>query len=423
MLNNEKINSTSEELMNQKNVDSIPFRIEFIKDLLHGNKVNPMIEFENCDTEKMIKHNNHSINEECKDIRCILNKKTFDFNKVITKIGGKLLYVKSGTTGHTFKGISNPSSDININYGVKIVAYPKKEKYGDMYDAKRPENAELLIIRLLSYFVINRQTPHIVLPIGTFNTTIEPFVNLAKNNIVKNKKYDAFVKRVKKKEYYDKVSVLISEWANGGDLLDYIRKNYKKFKTRHWRVIFFQILSVLAIIQKKYSSFRHNDLKANNILVQEIGQSITTNNKFKHDINGQLYVVPNIGINIKIWDFDFATIPGIVDNAKVEAEWTNKINVKPKKNRYYDVHYFFNTLTKNGFFPEFYESDKISNSVKEFVRRIIPEQYTSGKYVTDRGRIKINKEITTPDKILKTDQFFQKMRVNKNDITCTTVNN
>lgn len=411
MLNNKKSNSTSEEYTKQKNIDSIPFRIEFIKDILAGNKIDPMIEFDYCETEKMLTHNNHPVDEVCTDVRCVLNKKTYDFTKVITKIGGKLLYIKSGTTGHTFKGICNPNLDININYAVKIVAYPKKEKYGDMNNVKRPENAELLIIKLLSYFVINRQTPHIVLPIGTFNTTIGHFKKLAKNGIVKNKKYDVFVKRVKKGEYYDKVSVLISEWANGGDLLDYIRKNYKKFKTKHWRVIFFQILSVLAVIQKKYDSFRHNDLKANNILVQEIGKSSTTNNKFKHDINGQEYVVPNIGINIKIWDFDFATIPGIVDNAKVEAEWTNKINVKPKKNRYYDVHYFFNTLTKNGFFSEFYESEKISGSVKEFVRRVVPLQYASGKYVTDRGRIKINKEVTTPDKILKTDEFFKKMRV------------
>ena len=53
-----------------------------------------------------------------------------------------------------------------------------------------------------------------------------------------------------KKEYYDEVSVLISEWANGGDLLDYIRKNYKTMKIRDWRVIIFQLLSVLAVIQK-----------------------------------------------------------------------------------------------------------------------------------------------------------------------------
>ena len=30
----------------------------------------------------------------------------FAFNKIINEIGGRLEYVKSGTTGHTFKGVS-----------------------------------------------------------------------------------------------------------------------------------------------------------------------------------------------------------------------------------------------------------------------------------------------------------------------------
>lgn len=388
------------------NKDSIPFRIDFIKELLNGNKIKPMIDYDGHELEKMVATHNHDIDKKCTDIRCVLNKKTYNFNKIITNIGGKLLYIKSGTTGHTFKGIYGDKT-----YAVKIVGYPKKEKYGDMNDVKRPENAELLIIRLLSYFVINRQTPHIVLPIGTFNTKINVFMKIAQNRIVKNKKYDAFYEKCKNNEFYDDVSVLISEWANGGDLMDYIRKNYEDFSNRHWRVIFFQILSVLAVIQKKYEAFRHNDLKPNNILVQQITSSENTNNKFKYEINDQIYVVPNIGIQIKIWDFDFATIPGIVDNAKVEAKWTNRINVKPKKNRYYDVHYFFNTLTKNGFFPEFFDSEYVPKATKEFVNRIVPSKYKSGKYVTKRGRIKVNNEYTTPDKILKTDIYFNKIRL------------
>ena len=108
--------------------------------------------------------------------------------------------------------------------------------------------------------------------------------------------------------------------------------------------MFFQLLSVLAIIQTKYPGFRHNDLKANNILIHKIPIS-KNNNKFKYKINNQVYIAPNIGFQIKLWDFDFACIPGIVDNNKVEAEWTNRLNVKPEQHRYYDVHYFFNTFT------------------------------------------------------------------------------
>ena len=51
-------------------------------------------------------------------------------------IGGKLMYIKSGTTGHTFKGISIPETEKSVNYGLKIVAYPKKDNYGTIYDSK-----------------------------------------------------------------------------------------------------------------------------------------------------------------------------------------------------------------------------------------------------------------------------------------------
>ena len=78
-----------------------------------------------------------------------------------------------------------------------------------------------------------------------------------------------------------------------------------------------------------------------------------------NDLNISL-VFRNIGYQIKIWDFDFACIPGIVDNKKVTAEWTNRINVNCKKNQYYDIHFFFNTLTKKGFFPQFWTSDSIT---------------------------------------------------------------
>ena len=178
---------------------------------------------------------------------------------------------------------------------------------------------------------------------------------------------------------------------------------------REWRVLFFQILSVLAIIHAKYPGFRHNDLKGNNILIQNI-DSRKKNNWYHYKINNKEYYVPNIGIQIKIWDFDFACIPGIVENSKVAADWTSKINVKPVRNQYYDIHYFFNTMTKKGFFPEFWDAKEIHYKVKQFVKRIIPDELISGDNVTERGRTLLNKEYTTPSKLLLEDPFFDKMR-------------
>jgi hypothetical protein len=393
------------------NSEHISSRISFIRNLLKGKQLEPiiMIDFDHCNTEYIEKSRDEY------DIRNIIFKKVLDFNKIISEIGGKLEYIKSGTTGHTFKGTSfiDPNDKNKIlNYAVKIVAYPKRENYGDVNDVERPENAELIMLRTLSYFVCNQQTPHIVLPIATFNTEIKPFINLIKENAKGNKKFEEFMKKYKNGDYYDKISVLISEWANGGDLLDYVRANYKTMTLKEWRVIFFQILSSLAVIHKKYPSFRHNDMKANNILLQ-VSDNKSNQTKYRYKVNGMEYMVPNIGIQIKLWDFDFACIPGMVDNAKVDADWTKKINIKSQMNRYYDIHYFFNTLTKKGFVDHFWDSAQIPKKVKEFIRRVVPEIYAEGEHVSERGRILLDKEYTTPDEIIKIDPFFEKMRINK----------
>jgi serine/threonine protein kinase len=380
----------------------IPLRMEYIKEILKDNDLKLLVDFDDNSTESFINIYNQ------RDIRYVLDKKTFDFNKIMKQIGGKLKYIKSGTTGHTFKGLSE---DLNVkdNFAVKIVAYPKKANYGNVYDIRRPENAEIMMLKTLSYFVISKQTPHIVLPVGTFNTSIKPFLSLSDNHYVNSKKYDEFLKKYKKGNYHSNVSVLISEWANGGDLLEYIRKNYKKMKSIDWKVIIFQIVATLATIHNKYPDFRHNDFKANNILVHHIPVN-NKKNLFKYDVNNKKYGIPNIGLQVKIWDFDFAAIPGVVDNLKVTATWTDKINVKPEMNRYYDIHYFFSTLTRKGFFPQFWTEPEIPDKIRDFVKRIMPKKYIKGKYVTDRGRILINDEYTTPAKIMLNDPLFNKFR-------------
>jgi hypothetical protein len=409
-ININKKDNTNNMEHNKPKFDHISNRIDFIHNLLKDKKLDPLI-----DVKVPLIGGSESVKKEqqSKDMRELLNKKAFDFNQIINEIGGKLQYVKSGTTGHTFKGISYTDKNKTINYGVKIVAYSKKDSYGDVNFSNRPENAELVMLKLLSEFVISGQTPHIVLPIGSFNTSITPFVKLAKT-FSESKKFEQFLEKYEKKEYFDEVSVLISEWANGGDLLDYIRENYKNMKVKEWRVIFFQILSVLAVIQKKFPAFRHNDLKPNNILVQ-VSEINNKTLKFRYVINGNEYYVPNIGAQIKLWDFDFACIPGIVENSKVDAEWTNKINIKAEQNKYYDVHYFFNTFTRKGFFNEFWTLPEIPQEVKDFVRRVVPVKYSEGKYVSERGRILHNKEYVTADILLINDPFFEKMRPKKED--------
>jgi len=345
---------------------------------------------------------------EKKDIRDIIPKKYMDIGKVLNKLNSKLLYVKSGSTGHTFKGV-NISGGNKSEYAVKIVPYPKKLHYGDMHDSKRPENAEILLIKLLSQFVIKKQNPHIILPLLTFNTSIIPFLNLNKIINITDKNFLKFLERNEKGEYYNNASVLISEWADAGDLLDYFRKKYKTITLEKWTIIFFQLLSVLAVIHNKFPDFKHNDMKANNILV-------TTNNINKkwylYNINHQKYYIPIINIQIQLWDFDFSCIKNIIENSKVNTKWANASNITSKRNRYYDIHYFFNSLIKKGFCPEIMTDPDVPIEIKDFINRVVPDNYKTGKDISERGRLLIDTEYTTPDILLKTDPLFDKYRKN-----------
>jgi len=341
-------------------------------------------------------------NDDCSDIRCILHKNLMDINKILNFKQNIFTYIKSGAYGHTFKGSLN-----GIQYAMKIVAYSKLDEYGDFNDIKRPENTEIKMLCMLSKLVINDITPHIVLPVCTFNTSIKTLLQ-TDIGITINEKSKKFVEHYNNKDYHDTISILISEWIQGGDLGDYLRDNYTKLSKLHWQVLFFQIISTLALIQEHYPSFRHNDLKANNILIDFIPLDTKI---FKYTINKNDYYIPNVGFVIKLWDFDFSNIINLCSNNKVNfSDWNTDINVTPIKNKYYDLHYFFNSLTKKGFIKNFYESQSVHNDIKSFIRRIIPIQYMSSNIITKRGRIKINKEYITPITVIENDTLFDIFR-------------
>jgi len=394
-------------------------RIEFINLMLEGSGLDNMFT-----SEKITSYDFKGIT----NINDIFNKKMLNFVTTLRKFGDHLLYIKSGTTGHTFKGICVPDSsnpEKVINFAIKVVAYPKNDKYGAITDPSRPENTELLMLKVLSYFVTKKHTPHIILPIATFNTKIQTFVEMQKMGLIQSKKFTEFIDNYYKNEFHDDVSVIIEEWADGGDLLQYLRSKYTLLTVKEWRVIFFQIISSVAVIQSRLPSWRHNDLKANNIILQ-ILEETEADTTFVNVIDNVSFYIPNIGIRCKMCDFDFSCIPGIVENKKVNATWTNKINVRPEEHKYYDIHYFFNTMVSESFLPKFFGHDSngipiIPDEVTEFIKRVIPSQLRSGEFISKGGRLLLSEEklgslryllYKTPLEILIKDPFFAKMRNN-----------
>ena len=394
-----------------KSESSIQSRIFSIKKLLENSSLQDINLLKNMDDgleTEFFEGPKDMKDHKSMDSRTVLGKRTINFYNIINRLNSKLIYIKSGAYGNAFKGIVTDENDEEImSFAVKVVAYPKKDGYGSMFNVTRPENAEICMLKLLSYFVIKNQSPHLILPICTFNTSIKPFLSLQEDEVVSadNPKYCDFVKNYKEGAYYETVSVIISEWANRGDLSMFLKKHYKKLELIHWQCIFFQIISTLAVIQSKYPSFRHNDLKANNIL---ISKTDVCNKKILYKVNKKEYILPSIGYCIYLWDFDFACVPGVVENSKVYQDWTKKINITSKKNQYYDIHYFFCTLIFKGFLPELMSDSSVPSDVKKFINYIIPEEYrpghSSGK-VNKRCRLMIDDELYTPIELLD-HKFF-----------------
>merc|ERR1712227_67802 len=72
---------------------------------------------------------------------------------------------------------------------------------------------------------------------------------------------------------------------------------------------------------------------------------------------------------------------------------TKAINVIPKQNKYYDVHYFFNTLIKKGFVHGIMTSDNVPQEVKDFINRILPKKYQNNPKLIELKKI-INRKLT-----------------------------
>ena len=128
MPNSNKYNDDSQNSHDRKSIhsfgsrpdkidDSIPFRIDLAKAIAANCNLDNMLFTDACDTDAFLYP--ASDDAGSRDTRKVLGKKLKDFYKVIKSIGGKLSYVISGTTGHTFKGTIKKDGN-TIEYAVKV---------------------------------------------------------------------------------------------------------------------------------------------------------------------------------------------------------------------------------------------------------------------------------------------------------------
>lgn len=304
----------------------------------------------------------------------------------------KLKYLNSGCNGHVFQG----KNKNNQNISLKVVPIFRDSKNKNT----SPHIVEIIIIKLLSELVKNKKLPHIILPIAVLKCDIYPFLGLDKKNIIDNIKYNEFMERYKNGEYKEYVNILVMEYANCGNFDNFIIREHKNLSIKSIKIFFFQILSTLALIYETYPTFRHNNYKPSNILLEKL---IISKHFFRYRLKKFIFIVPNNGYQIRICDFDYATIPNLIKNDK--ANDPDNISVQ-ETNKYYDLHFFFLNIIL--LFNELNYEPNIE--VSEFLDRIVPLGLRRKGKITKFGKLKYNFEYLTPFKILTNDKFFEEFR-------------
>jgi len=104
----------------------------------------------------------------------------------------------------------------------------------------------------------------------------------------------------------------------------------------------FAVVYTLAVLQKAYPGFRHNDLSTNNVLVKKLRTPMTAGYVF----DGKTYYVPAMPLLVSISDYDFTHVPNHPSLAN-ERIIGGKYRVTETPNRTYDTHFFLKTVLKN----------------------------------------------------------------------------
>jgi hypothetical protein len=337
----------------------------------------------------------YKLNDKIKyleEIRHEIKKKRLVFDENKEKFGltdfYQLMKVKntSEVKGYPFRASKEKHEKSHgIRYGLKIV--PIETKYEKL---EHPSHLEYIILKELTDNIVTKNiSPHIAHYLG---------VQKLSNKCRALKQLN-----LKRLEVEDKIRthsiMLISEFVEGGSLDNWIFETYENDKSisdEQWKILVFQLIYTIAVIQKHYKMM-HNDFHYGNILVDN---TIESGGYYVYEINGKTYYLKNTGIIPKLWDFEFCMtysnkisdsypnkfIVGKYDydrthhmtlNAdKQSDDDSDDFNVPFNYNEVYDLHYFLTSLL------DLYISEELFDWILEiYPSELIPEDETSSNSI------------------------------------------
>ena len=257
-------------------------------------------------------------------------------------------------------------------------SYPITVKIGtytsDVNELNNFSNNDSLFSYLLSQLVLNKKTKHILLPIVNLDVPFDKIENLIKTIGI----YNVLKEKIDFNEIKNIFSVRIREhFFKSISLGEYLLQHICSYKP-----LLFQIIHTLAVIQKEFPGFRHNNLTPENILIYLKKENLS-NNIYEYGKNN--WVIPNIGFDIKITNFEKSVIPkyyGVMNQRDTDVPYINETN------DYFDLHTFLNSLIEGNYKISLQNNSNCELNTKKFLNKIIPNEYRGlkkGSYYLDKN--------------------------------------
>ena len=244
----------------------------------------------------------------------------YNVTKGRTSIRRGVAKIGSGAQGTVFLASTDKAGKRKVV--IKVSATDKHTT------GKQPARAEYDIQKAV-YKVVPRHVPK---PIEFFTT--RNYIPLSNFN---NRKPSIF--------NYQNQQVMVSEYAHGGALKDWLRKMSSRVTEKMMADLVRQVIGTLKKIHARYPEFRHNDLHLGNVYVDDTGAKP----------------------RFLIADFGLSRLTAHGSNPVVNRSTYRNVGITPYSSYKYDLHFFLNSLReeiKNGL-PEF----------RAFLDRMLPDGY------------------------------------------------
>lgn len=274
--------------MEYKNIFDLNDKINLIYDYLYN------INTKNCFLVNKITMGNINID----DIKLISNNNTSNDNEFYTQMKNEILqgqfrfiYFNNNLSFFVFKKYTN-----HFPINIKISFYSNVD---DVDNISYNINNDNLISYLLSYLVLSKHTKHILLPIINLDCDYNDIVHIIKNL----NEYTLIKKLLLENKLSENICIQVREsYFKNINLNEYLHNNLCEMK-----ILFFQIIHTLAVINEHYKGFVHNNLILDNINIylKKKSTSYTQYSGFKNDT----FYIYNVGFDIKITNFEKAYIP------------------------------------------------------------------------------------------------------------------